>query len=385
MSYPNFKNYFKTRIITEDVPVSGEYETWYPSLRTGVSTRSQTNDVYLFKDIADALNITAQNAVDFVSQRLFDRLFPNNQPNPANTEDEFRDAIFNALTEIVNEINQQAGTNIKNSKSQKSYTARIVSALGQTVKTFNGAAPRAVRAAVNRVNQQIVEEEPVAPAPPVTEMDKLKNKLHLAGTGAGIDLSPQAIKSIYGIADINNITSREYVQLLAKVREKCLEMTQTAGVQPFRIVESGKGFLNRYLPLVTIPYYAPDDHNREYIRKYTAPIPRVKIPYAVAVANKLVTASGRKCIQGLVDQYNVVAGDVYITLELSRGYPAFHVIVALKTALNRDIVYREFNTVYKKTYDRELVSYDSTYTLHRFYKAMTQGNIRRTENRLYLR
>jgi hypothetical protein len=146
-------------------------------LRTGVSTRSQTNDVYLFKDIANALHITIPTAVDRVSLSLFNKLFPNNQPNPANTEEEYRDAIFDALTEIVDNINQEAGTNIRNARSQKAYTARIVSALGDTVKTFDGAAPRAVRAVVNRVNQQIVQAAPRAEEPPVprfTEIQKLK-------------------------------------------------------------------------------------------------------------------------------------------------------------------------------------------------------------------
>jgi hypothetical protein len=378
-----FKHYITRNILNEDVPVSGEYDTWYPSLRTGVSTRSQTNDVYLFKDIASALNITVQTAVDQVSQRLFDRLFPNNQPNPANTEEEFRDAIFNALTEIVNEINQQAGTDIKNSKSQKSYTARIISSLGQTVKTFNGAAPRAVRAVINQVNQQVVQEEPVVPPPPVTEIDKLKKKLHSIGYGKGIDIAPQIIKSVYGITDIDNIITRDYVQLILKTKEKCLAMDKT--LPAHRVVSSMSGFLYRYAPSVTVPFFIPEDGRRDFFKHLLDPAPRIKISYSVAVANKFVSASGRKCIQSLVDNYGVVVGDVYFTLTLTRSIPALYTIVSLKTVTDKDITYTEFNTVDKKTYDRELRSYASTYSLHKYNKAISGYDHRRVERQLYLR
>lgn len=379
----NFRSFFKRDVVVEDMPVSGEYGEWYPSLRTGVSARSQANDVYLFKDIADALNITVQTAVDLVSQRLFDRLFPNNQPNPANTEDEFRDAIFNALTEIVDEINQQAGTNIKNSKSQKTYTARIISALGQTVKTFDGAAPRAVRAAVNRANQQILQVEPV---PPVTEIDKLKNKLHATGGGVGVGISPRDAKLIYGISDVNNATPVEFAQLVKKIKDKCVDMLKKLPVN--NVIEIARGILFRFAPSVTIPYYIPDQppvyYRYEFTQSFSVPTPRVKIPYEIAVSNKLVSAGGRKLIQTLVDKYEVEVGDVYMTVEKQRDVPALQVIVAIKTALNRDIVYTEFNTVLKKTYDRKLISYDNSYTVHEFNRSMNY-NPHRVEQRLYLK
>ena len=355
----SFKNYFESHILQEDTPVSGEYDTWYPSLRTGVSTRSQTNDVYLFKDIANALNITVPTAVDRVSLSLFNKLFPNNQPNPANTEEEYRDAVFNALTEIVNEINRQSNTDIKNSKSQKAYTSRIISSLGQTVKTFDGAAPRVVRAAINRVNQQVLQAEPAtAPALPLTELDKLKNKLHRVGSGIGINITKQNARDIYGIPDVENIAEIDFVRLIKKVKETAFGMV--GKFRDRKIVEYMQGTLGRFAALVSIPFTNTRDQlqNDASALRADVALPRVKLSYETALANKVVSPRGRLLIQRLVDNFNVVPNDVYITAEynIERVMPSLRIVVSIRTTLNVDIIYMEIFSVNKRVYDTALVS-----------------------------
>ena len=368
-----FRDFIKRDNLNEDVPVTGEYDTWYPSLRTGVSTRSQTNDVYLFKDIANALNITAQNAVDFVSQRLFDRLFPNNQPNPANTEEEYRDAIFNALTEIVNEINRQANTDIKNSKSQKIYTSRIISTLGQAVKTFDGAAPRVVRAAINRANQQVLQDEPAAAPAPLSEIDKLKNRLHSVGSGEGINITKNSAKTIYGLPDSDNITDTDLIRLIKKVKETAFNMINKSPGR--RIAEYMRGTLSRFATPVTVPFTVPEGRVSDYAShlRLDTTLPRVKLSYETALANRVVSPRGRQLIQKLVNRFNVSPKDVYITGEYNsdRGLPVLRIMVSLRTVTNNDIIYKEFFAANKRVYDPLLLSSGTRRTLHEVNQILT--------------
>ena len=374
MSKFNFKNYFETRIIVEDTPVTGDFDTWSPSLRTGVSTRSQTNDVYLFKDIANALHITIPTAVDRVSLSLFNKLFPNNQPNPANTEEEYRDAIFDALTEIVDNINQEAGTNIRNARSQKAYTARIVSALGDTVKTFDGAAPRAVRAAVNRVNQQIVQAAPRAEEPPVprfTEIQKLKHKILTQGTTTGLRITPEDIKQTFGVADPNNITTTEMLRLY-KTTINVIDKRIKSSVNNIETLLLD-GSLRYILQPMSIPILPSNGIRGNWPSIHTEDTPRFVFPYDFSVTNKLFSSAGRKFIADLKEKYNVTTDKIYLTMIASYGgYGGIYMCVPLTTIRNRTVMYSEHCTfgTPSKISDRKVCSYygnrSKIFSLHKF-------------------
>jgi len=373
MSKFSFKKFFKEHIVTEDTPVAGDFDTWSPSLRTGVSTRSQTNDVYLFKDIANALHITIPTAVDRVSLSLFNKLFPNNQPNPANTEEEYRDAIFNALTEIVDDINQEAGTNIRNARSQKVYTARIVSALGDAVKTFDGAAPRAVRAVVNRVNQQIVQAAPRAeepPAPQFTEIQKLKHKLLAQGTSFGLQITPEDIKQVFGVADLNNITATEMLRIYKTTINKINKQTDSS-VNSVEMLLNGS--LRYILQPMSIPILPANGVRGNWPSVITHDMSRFVFPYDFSITNKLFSSAGRKFVADLKEKYNVTADKIYITIY--SPYGGGNVIttcVPLVTTRNRTVVYSEDCTLGtpSKISDRKVYSYyggrGKVFSIHKF-------------------
>ena len=385
MSRFNFKNYFKKLTITEDTPVAGDFDTWAPSLRTGVSTRSQTNDVYLFKDIANALHITIPTAVDRVSLSLFNKLFPNNQPNPANTEEEYRDAIFDALTEIVDNINQEAGTNIRNARSQKAYTARIVSALGDAVKTFDGAAPRAVRAAVNRVNQQIVQAAPRAeepPAPHFTEIQKLKHKLLAQGASTGLRITPADIKQIFGVADLGNITTTEMLRIYKTTIEK-LNKQKDGPINRTEMLLDGS--LRYLLHPMSIPILPANGVFGRWPSVIIENNSRFVFPYDFSVTNKLFSSAGRKFIADLKERYNVTADKIYLTIEVQYGgVGGIYMCVPLTTVRNRTVIYSEHCTfgTPSKISDRKVYSYyggrGKVFTLHRF-KANLESQWRRQD------
>lgn len=385
MSRFNFKNYFKKLTITEDTPVAGDFGTWAPSLRTGVSTRSQTNDVYLFKDIANALHITIPTAVDRVSLSLFNKLFPNNQPNPANTEEEYRDAIFDALTEIVDNINQEAGTNIRNARSQKAYTARIVSALGDAVKTFDGAAPRAVRAAVNRVNQQIVQAAPRAeepPAPHFTEIQKLKHKLLAQGASIGLRITTADIKQVFGVTDPGNITSTEMLRIYKNTIEK-LNKQKNGPINRTEMLLYGS--LRHLLQLMSIPILPANGAFGRWPSVIIENNPRFVFPYDFSVTNKLFSSAGRKFIADLKERYNVTADKIYLTIEVQYGgVGGIYMCAPLTTVRNRTVIYSEHCTfgTPSKISDRGVCSYyggrGKVFSLHRF-KANSETQWRRQD------
>lgn len=387
MSYFSFKDHFKKQLIGEDTPVSGEYDTWYPTLRTGVSTRSQTNDVYLFKDISQALNLSIQGAVDHVSTRLFNKLFPNNQPNPANTEDEYRDAIFNALTEIVDEINREAGTRIKNSKSQKNYTARIISSLGQAVKTFNGIRPQTVRAAVQRANREVVREEPETSTEEevgaLSEIDKLKTRLFKDGYGNGLELTANISKKLYGIKDPGSINLTTKLKLLKTATEQAKQIEQNITNTEERIKKFTK--LNNFYGGVferrtfgqelTRRYFSKHDHDITLIKENVL---RFSFSFQESVENKLISSSGIKFINHLIGQYNVTPVSVFkhfVQLKSENGCFIFN-CVPITTSSGRLIYYTERQRLTSKTgaSDRSITCPRELMSISRFYSAESRGN-----------
>lgn len=387
MSYFSFKDHFRKQVVVEDTPVAGEYDAWYPTLRSGVSTRSQTNDVYLFKDISQALGISIPGAVDHVSTRLFDKLFPNNQPNPADTEEEYRDAIFNALTEIVNEINREAGTSIKNSKSQKIYTSRIISSLGQAVKTFNGVRPQVVRAAVQRANREVVQAEPEteneAEPGSLNEIDKLKTRLFKDGYGNGLELTANISKKLYGIKDPGNITIATKLKLLKAATERAKTIDQTvqdAGEKSSKLTKLNNyygGIFERkaFGRELTRRYFSKHDYEITFIKESVL---RFNFAYQEGVENKLISSSGIKFIGHLVARYNVTPVGVFKHFVQIRGESGCFVFncVPLTTLSGHLIYYSERQRLTSKTgaTNRNITCPRESISISRFYSAESRGN-----------
>jgi hypothetical protein len=385
MSISCFKNFYK-QLVKEYTPVTGDFDTWGSTLRGGVVARSQTNDVYLFKDIANALGISIQEAVDRVSQKIFEKLFPENNPNPANSEEEYRDAIFNALTDVINEINQEAGVNIKNAKSQKNYTSRIISALGQVTKTFNNIGPQDARAAIQRVNRDVVRdaapviEEPVEP--PNTEIEKLKTQLIINNYGDNLNISSKITNWLYGVTNIETLTAKQKINffniIIKKIQQLGITSTESSEKKIEKILPI-VNYYNRVLDKEIINSKTPEgnvSNLKEALRGYEA-TPRFKFTYQEAIDYKLISLGGRKFIDSLKEKYNATPLNAYkwIVPEDHTHKPNSKITIisgaTIKTNRNAIIVYHELqgidgSGVVTSTISRTIQSTRRSYTIHRF-------------------
>jgi hypothetical protein len=160
MATKNFDSLFE-QLLNELSPVTADYETFGSSLKGAIG--SAPGKGYLIGNIADSLGKSKEEVVDMISQSLFDKVFskyPNNT-NPAKNEDQYRNAIKAALTEIINDLKaQNPDMKVPGADAVKGYTARIVSQLATAQKDYSGgvsAAPQEIESAVSSAEDESVE------------------------------------------------------------------------------------------------------------------------------------------------------------------------------------------------------------------------------------
>jgi len=121
-----------------EAPVTGGPE-FVPSLRTAIDTAPGGG--YLIGHIAKSLNKSKQEIIDMIGTKLFDKVFgqyPDNV-NPAKNEDQYRNSIKAALTEIIQELKEQnPNMKVPGADAVRGYTARVISQLGQATKDYTG-------------------------------------------------------------------------------------------------------------------------------------------------------------------------------------------------------------------------------------------------------
>ena len=121
-------------LLNELSPVDAEYGSWSNSLETSIDTAPGGG--YLIGKIATALDTSKEEVVKMISQKLYDKVFPEGT-SPANNEEAFRSYITAALQEIVANLQEEEGIKIPGAgKAVAGYTARVISQLGDAKKEF---------------------------------------------------------------------------------------------------------------------------------------------------------------------------------------------------------------------------------------------------------
>jgi len=155
------------QLISEMMPVGSEFGQFAGGLRSGIS--SAPGEGYLIGAIAKALNISKEEAVNTIVAGLYDKLFGAEGINPANTEEEYRDAITDALGDVVADLKRQhPEAKIPGAAAIRGYTARVISSLGTATKDFGEKATQAdIEAAVEEASADEGDVEAPAAEPSV--------------------------------------------------------------------------------------------------------------------------------------------------------------------------------------------------------------------------
>jgi hypothetical protein len=133
----SFDSLFES-LLNELSPVTSEYGSFTSSLEKGIE--NEKTGGYLIKDIADALDITREEAVRKISKDLYDEVFGKYEGgvNPSNNEEEYRRDIATALKDIIAKIKEEhpEASKLKNYEAYRGYTARVISKLADATKDF---------------------------------------------------------------------------------------------------------------------------------------------------------------------------------------------------------------------------------------------------------
>jgi hypothetical protein len=150
----SFDSLFES-LLNELSPVTTDFETFGSSLERGIG--SEKTGGYLIKDIADTLSITKEEAVRKISKDLYNRVFGETGVNPANTEDDYREAIKTALEDIISKIKEDhpEAKRLKNYDAYRGYTARVISKLADATKEFG---ERVTKEVVNTAVEDVASE-----------------------------------------------------------------------------------------------------------------------------------------------------------------------------------------------------------------------------------
>jgi hypothetical protein len=159
-----------TNLISEMMPVGSEFGDFSSSLEKGIG--SAPGDAYLIGAIAKALDISKEEVVKNISKSLYDKVFGETGVNPANSEEEYRSSIADALTDIIQEIKVgHPDAKIPGAAAIRGYTSRVISGLATATKEFGEKATETdVESAVEEASAEEVEvgsteEGPVAEKP----------------------------------------------------------------------------------------------------------------------------------------------------------------------------------------------------------------------------
>jgi hypothetical protein len=164
MATKNFDSLFEqlTQQLTE-APVYSEPEAFKSGLKSGIGTAPGGG--YGIGKLADALQISKEEAVDLISQKIYDKVFPGGV-NPANNDMAYRTSIANAVKDAVSSVAQEKGIELKGmGNAVAGYTARVVDQLTKADKQYGSSATqKEVQSAVeDETVENGVPAEPKAP------------------------------------------------------------------------------------------------------------------------------------------------------------------------------------------------------------------------------
>jgi hypothetical protein len=153
-----------TQQLTE-APVYAEPEAFKSSLRSGIG--SAPGGGYGIGKLADVLQISKEEAVDLISQKLYDKVFPGGV-NPANNDMAYRTSIGNAVKEVAAQVAQEKGIELKGLGSAVAgYTARVVDQLTKADKQYGASAsPQEVKSVVASDEESVENGAPAEPKAP---------------------------------------------------------------------------------------------------------------------------------------------------------------------------------------------------------------------------
>jgi hypothetical protein len=158
MATKNFDSLFEqlTQQLSE-APVYSEPEAFKSGLKSGIG--SAPGGGYGIGKLADALQISKEEAVDLISQKIYDKVFPGGV-NPANNDMAYRTSIANAVKEVVSSVAQEKGIELKGmGNAVAGYTARVVDQLTKADKQYGSSATQ--KEVQSAVEDETVEDETV--------------------------------------------------------------------------------------------------------------------------------------------------------------------------------------------------------------------------------
>jgi len=167
MATKNFDSLFEqlTQQLSE-APVYSEPEAFKSGLKSGIGTAPGGG--YGIGKLADALQISKEEAVDLIAQKIYDKVFPGGV-NPANNDMAYRTSIANAVKDAVSSVAQEKGIELKGmGNAVAGYTARVVDQLTKADKQYGSSATqKEVQKAVAADDSESIENgapaEPKAP------------------------------------------------------------------------------------------------------------------------------------------------------------------------------------------------------------------------------
>jgi len=153
-----------TQQLTE-APVYAKPEVFKSSLRSGIGPAP--GDGYGIGKLAAALNIKKEEAVDLISQKLYDKVFPGGV-NPAKNDMAYRASIANAVKEVATAVAKEKGIELTGLGSAVAgYTARIIDQLTKADKQYGASAsPEEVESVVTSNEESVENGAPTEPKAP---------------------------------------------------------------------------------------------------------------------------------------------------------------------------------------------------------------------------
>jgi hypothetical protein len=135
MATANFDSLYES-LLTELTPVAADELGFGSSLEQGIG--SAPGGGYLIGDIAKSLNKSREEVVQMISKSLYNKVFGETGVNPANTEEEYRSAISDALKDVIDELKTEyPEAKIPGAAALRGYTARVISNLAKATKDFS--------------------------------------------------------------------------------------------------------------------------------------------------------------------------------------------------------------------------------------------------------
>jgi hypothetical protein len=187
-----------TQQLTE-APVYAEPEAFKSSLRSGIGPAPGGG--YGIGKLAAALNIKKEDAVDLISQKLYDKVFPGGV-NPAKNDMAYRASIAKAVQEVAAEVAKDKGIKLSGlGNAVAGYTARIIDQLTKADKQYGASAsPEEVESVVTSDKESVENGAPAEPKAPKAAryLDEAEYEILTTDemSAAGVELSDD-LKTYY--------------------------------------------------------------------------------------------------------------------------------------------------------------------------------------------